>query len=91
MAGLLLGKGGESAADGCAHTHQLLQAPDGQTIHSVEGEAIACGSILELLGSDFACLQQTQDLSGGFLDSWVKSGNPVLDIKVVPAVRDVIL
>ena len=29
VAGLLLGEGSESAADGCPHTHKLLQAPDG--------------------------------------------------------------
>ena len=36
VAGLLLGEGGESAADSCPHTHKLLQAPDRQTIEPVE-------------------------------------------------------
>ena len=47
----------ESAADGCPHTHKLLQAPDRQTIDPVERQAVTCGCVLELLGSDFARLQ----------------------------------
>ena len=67
----LLGEGSESAADGCPHTHKLLQAPDWQAIDSVERQAVTCGCVLELLSSDFTRLQQAHDLIGGFLGSKV--------------------
>ena len=56
MAGLLLAEDSESAADGCPHTHQVLQATDGEAIDPVKREAVACGGLFQLLGSDFACL-----------------------------------
>ena len=68
MAGLLLAEDSESAADGCPHTHKLLQAPYGEAIDPVEGETVACGGLFQLLGSDFACLQQAQNFVGCFLD-----------------------
>ena len=80
VAGLLLGEGSESAADGCPHTHKLLQAPDRQTIDPVERQAVTCGCVLELLGSDFTRLQQAHNLIGGFLDGGVEGGDPVLDL-----------
>ena len=91
VAGLLLGEGSESAADGCPHTHKLLQAPDWQTIDPVERQAVPCGCVLELLGSDFTRLQQAHDLIGGFLDGGVEGGDPVLDLRVIPTFGDIIL
>ena len=91
VAGLLLGEGSESAADGCPHTHKLLQAPDWQTIDPVERQAVTCGCVLELLSSDFTRLQQAHDLIGGFLDGRVEGGDPVLDIGMIPTVWDTIL
>ena len=91
VAGLLLAEDSESAADGCPHTHQVLQATDGEAIDPVKREAVACGGLFQLLGSDFACLQQAQNFVGCFLDGGVEGGDPVLDIRVVPAIWDVIL
>ena len=91
VAGLLLAEDSESAADGCPHTHQVLQATDGEAIDPVKREAVACGGLFQLLGSDFACLQQAQNFVSCFLDGGVEGGDPVLDIGVVPAVWDVIL
>ena len=91
MAGLLLGKGNESAADGCSHTHELLQAPNWQSVDSVEWQAIPCGCVLELLRGDFTRLQQTNDFVGGFLDGGVEGGDPVLDLWVIPTLGDIIL
>ena len=91
VAGLLLAEDSESAADGCPHTHQVLQASDGEAIDPVQWEAVTCGGLFQLLGGDFACLQQAQNLISCFLDGGVEGGDPVLDIRVVPAVWDVIL
>ena len=91
MAGLLLAEYSESAADSCPHTHKLLQAPYGEAIDPVEWEAVTCGCVFQLLGSDFACLQQSPNFIGCFLDSGIEGGDPVLDVGVVPAVWDIVL
>ena len=91
VAGLLLAEQGESTADGCPHTHQVLQAADGKPIDPAEREAVACGGVFQLLGSNFACLQQAQNFVSCFLDSGVEGGDPMLDVGVGPAVWDIIL
>ena len=91
VAGLLLAENSESAANGCSHTHQVLQTANREAIDSAEREAVACSGLLQLLGGNFTCFQQTEDFVGGLLNSGVETGDPLLDIGVGPAVGGVFL
>ena len=91
VAGLLLAENSESAANGRPHADQMLQTANREAVDAAEREAVACSGFLQLLGGNFTCLQQTEDFVGGLLNGGVKSGDPVLNVGVGPAIGGVIL
>ena len=58
----------EAARNSGPHAHNVLEAFDREFVDSNQGEAIAGRGFLELVGGDFALLEEPQDLLGCFLD-----------------------
>ena len=91
VAGSLLAEEGESAGDGYANADHVLEALGGEPVDFAEREAVSSSGLLELLGGNFAGLEDAKDLLGRLLDCWVESCHPMVDVRRCPSFRDVVL
>ena len=57
----------------------MLEALDRELAHPSQGEAITGRGLLELVGGDFASLEETHDFLGCVLDLGLKRPHPVLN------------